>query len=141
MKNHTLISYMDIVEASGAFMDRNIVGSQVEVVGIGELQRGQLCNKHHVCGSQLCTRRMFLRYFTLTVELWAVRWGICQSIWPLELIIITACVHTLLRLSPAIAPVVPALQNARKTILALGVAWPLLRECVTCLQLRRLVKK
>ena len=37
-KNHTLISAMDIVEASGAFMDRNIVGSHVEVVGIGESQ-------------------------------------------------------------------------------------------------------
>jgi hypothetical protein len=36
--NCTLDSAMDIVEASGAFMDRNIVGSQVEVVGIGELQ-------------------------------------------------------------------------------------------------------
>jgi hypothetical protein len=35
-------------------MDRNIVGSHVEVVGIGEPQRGQSCNKHHVCGSQLC---------------------------------------------------------------------------------------
>jgi len=44
---------MDIVEASGAFMDRNIVGSQVDVVGIGESQRGRSCNKHHVCGSQL----------------------------------------------------------------------------------------
>jgi hypothetical protein len=37
-KNHTLVSVMDIVEASGAFMDRNIVGSHVEVVGIGESQ-------------------------------------------------------------------------------------------------------
>jgi len=53
-KNHTLVSAVDIVEASGAFMDRNIVGSHVKVVGIGELQRGQSCNKHHVCRSQLC---------------------------------------------------------------------------------------
>ena len=30
---------MDIVEASGSFMDRNIVGSQVEVVSIGEAQQ------------------------------------------------------------------------------------------------------
>jgi hypothetical protein len=52
-KNHTLVSAMDTVEASGAFMDRNIVGSHVEVVGIGESQRGRSCNKHHVCGSQL----------------------------------------------------------------------------------------
>ena len=37
-KNHTLISAMDIVEASGAFMDCNIIGSHVEVVGIGESQ-------------------------------------------------------------------------------------------------------
>jgi hypothetical protein len=44
---------MDIVEASGAFMDRNIVGSHVEVVGICESQRGQSCNEHRVCGSQL----------------------------------------------------------------------------------------
>ena len=51
-KNHTLVSAMDIVEASGAFMDRNIVGSHVDVVGIGESQsqQGQSCNKHHVCG-------------------------------------------------------------------------------------------
>ena len=52
-QNHTLVSAMDIVEASGAFMDRNIVGSQVEVVGIVELQQGRLCNKYCVCGSQL----------------------------------------------------------------------------------------
>ena len=39
-QNHTLVSAMDIVEVSGAFMDHNIVGSHVEVVGIGELQRG-----------------------------------------------------------------------------------------------------
>ena len=37
-QNQTLLSVMDIVEASGACMDRNIVGSQVEVVGIGESQ-------------------------------------------------------------------------------------------------------
>ena len=29
-------------------------GSHVEVVGIGELQRGRSCNKHNICGSQLC---------------------------------------------------------------------------------------
>jgi hypothetical protein len=44
---------MDIMKVSGAFMDRNIVGSHVEVVGIGELQQGGSCNKHRVCGSQL----------------------------------------------------------------------------------------
>jgi hypothetical protein len=44
---------MDIVEASGAFMDRNIIGSQVEVVGIGELQQGRSCDQHRICGSQL----------------------------------------------------------------------------------------
>jgi len=53
-QNHTLVSAMDIVEASCAFLDRNIVGSHVEVVGIGESQRGRSCNKHRVCGSQLC---------------------------------------------------------------------------------------
>jgi hypothetical protein len=53
VQNHTLISAMDIVEASGAFMDRKIVGSQVEVVGIGESQRGRSCNKHCICGLQL----------------------------------------------------------------------------------------
>ena len=53
VKNRTLVSAMDIVEASGAFMDRNIVGSHGEVVGVGESQRGRSCNKHHVCGSQL----------------------------------------------------------------------------------------
>ena len=45
---------MDIVEVSGAFMDCNIVRSQVEVVGIGESQRGQSCDQHRICGSQLC---------------------------------------------------------------------------------------
>ena len=34
-------------------MDRNIVGSQVEVVGIGESQRGRSCDQHRVCGLQL----------------------------------------------------------------------------------------
>jgi hypothetical protein len=53
-QNHTLVSAMDIVEASGAFMDRNIVGSLVKVVGIGELQRGLSCDQHRLCGSQLC---------------------------------------------------------------------------------------
>ena len=38
-KNHTLVSTMDIVEASGAFMDRNIIRSHVEVFCIGELQQ------------------------------------------------------------------------------------------------------
>jgi hypothetical protein len=52
-QNHTLVYAMDIVEASGAFMDRNLVGSHVEVVGIGESQRGRSCNKHRVCRSQL----------------------------------------------------------------------------------------
>jgi hypothetical protein len=52
-KNHTLVSAMDIVEASGAFMDRNIIGSHVEVVGTCESQRGRSCNKHHICGSLL----------------------------------------------------------------------------------------
>ena len=145
-KNHTLVSTMDIMEASGAFMDHNIVGSHVEVVGIGESQQGRSCNKHHICGSQLrkgsyvCfrktglrggaeTRRMFSTYFTSTAELWDVRWGICQSIWPLELIVTTACVRALWRFTPAIEPVAPASQNARNTI----VAWPLLREGVICL--------
>jgi hypothetical protein len=61
--NCTLDTAMDIVEASGAFMDRNIVGSQVEVVGIGELQQGRLCDQHRVCelqlrkGSYVCFRK------------------------------------------------------------------------------------
>jgi hypothetical protein len=53
-QNHTLVSAMDIVEVSRAFMDRNLVGSHAEVVGIGESQRGRSCNKNHVCGSHLC---------------------------------------------------------------------------------------
>jgi hypothetical protein len=52
-QNHTLVSAMDIVEASGAFMDCNLVGSHVEVVGIGKSQRGQSYNKHCICGLQL----------------------------------------------------------------------------------------
>ena len=45
-------------------MDCNIVGSQVEVVGICVSQRGRSYNKHHVCGLQLregsyvCFRKM-----------------------------------------------------------------------------------
>ena len=52
-QNHTLVSAMDIMEASSVFMDCKLFGSLVEVVGIGESQRGRSCNKHHVCGSQL----------------------------------------------------------------------------------------
>ncbi len=37
-QNQTLVNAIDIVEASGAFMDCNIVGSQVKVVGISESQ-------------------------------------------------------------------------------------------------------
>ena len=146
---------MDIVEASGSFMDRNIVGSQVEVVSIGESQQDDRATSTVSADRSFVRiamsasarfdlhggvemRRMISRYFTLTAELRAVRWGICQSIWPLELILMTACVSVLWRFTPAIAPTVPALENARNTIVALGVAWPLLRECVTCLQLHRL---
>jgi hypothetical protein len=63
-KNRTLVSAMDIMEASGPFMDRNIVGSHVDVLGIGESQRERSCNKHCICGSQLregryiCFRKM-----------------------------------------------------------------------------------
>ncbi len=85
-------------------------------------------------------RRMFLRYFTSTAELWAVKWGICQSIWPLELIVTMACVHASRRFTPVIAPFAPASQNAKNTIVALGVVQPLLRECVACLRLHRLLK-
>jgi len=52
--NATLVTAMSIVEASGSFMDCNIVESQVEVVGTGELQCKHSCNEHHVCRLQLC---------------------------------------------------------------------------------------
>ena len=67
-KNHTLVSAMDIVEASGVCMDHNIVGSHVEVVGISESHRGQSCNEHRIWGLQLlegsyiCFRKMQLAW-------------------------------------------------------------------------------
>jgi hypothetical protein len=125
------VSAIDIVGASGACMDCNIVGLQVEVVGTGELQHRRSCNKHHVCGSQLregsCvffrkTRFAWrggevedvLEVFHLVSGIWAVRWGICQSIWPLKLIATMACVRALWRFTPVIAHVVIALAKCHK---------------------------
>ena len=42
-----------LVEFGGAFMDPNLVGSTVEVVGTNESQRGRSCPEHAVCGMAL----------------------------------------------------------------------------------------
>ena len=48
-----LNSVLEVVESSGTFVDPNIVGSDVEVVGTGESQRGRSCGEHNVCGIAL----------------------------------------------------------------------------------------
>ena len=48
-----LDSVLKVVESSGTFVDPNIVGSDVEVVGTGESQRGRSCGEHNVCGNAL----------------------------------------------------------------------------------------
>ncbi len=50
---HIFNSVLKVVESSGAFVDPNIVGSDVEVVGTGESQCGQSCGEHYVCGTEL----------------------------------------------------------------------------------------
>ena len=48
-----LDSVLKVVESSGTFVDPNIVGSDVEIVGTGESQRGRSCGEHNVCGTAL----------------------------------------------------------------------------------------
>ena len=48
-----LNSVLEVVESSGTFVDPNIVGSDVEIVGTGESQRGRSCGEHNVCGNAL----------------------------------------------------------------------------------------
>jgi hypothetical protein len=48
-----LNSVIEVVESSGTFVDPNIVGSDVEIVGTGESQRGRSCGEHNVCGTAL----------------------------------------------------------------------------------------
>ena len=50
---HIFNSVLKVVESSGTFVDPNIVGSNVEVVGTGESQRGRSCGEHNVCGTAL----------------------------------------------------------------------------------------
>jgi hypothetical protein len=50
---HILNSVLEVVESSGTFVDPNIVGSDVEVVGTGESQRGRSCGEHNVCSTAL----------------------------------------------------------------------------------------
>ena len=50
---HIFNSVLEVVESSGTFVDPNIVGSDVEVVGTGESQRGQSCGEHYICGTAL----------------------------------------------------------------------------------------
>ena len=47
---------LKIIEYSGVFLDHNLIGSQVEVVGTGEKQCNCRCKLHIElpCGSQLC---------------------------------------------------------------------------------------
>jgi len=49
-------SVLKVVESSGTFVDPNIVGSDVEVVGTGESQRGRSCGEHNVCGGTALAR-------------------------------------------------------------------------------------
>jgi hypothetical protein len=44
---------LDVVEARGFVMDLDLVGSQVEVVGTTESQRGLSCHEHYCCGTTL----------------------------------------------------------------------------------------
>ena len=142
---------MNIVDASGSFMDCSIDGLQVES------QCGQSCNKHCVCRSQLhkgifvCFRKTWfawrggeeedvLEVFHLDSGSMGCNVGYLPKHLAAQADCYIACVSALWRFTPAIAHVVIALQNDRNTILALGVAWPGLRECVTCLQLHRPVK-
>ena len=48
-----LNSIIEVVESSGTFVDPNIVGSDVEIVGTGESQRDRSCGEHNVCGTAL----------------------------------------------------------------------------------------
>jgi hypothetical protein len=48
-----LNSVIQVVESSGTFVDPNIVGSDVEIVGTGESQGGRSCGEHNVCGTAL----------------------------------------------------------------------------------------
>ena len=144
-KNLTLVSAMDIVEASGAFMDRNIVGSHVEVVGIGESQRGQSCNKHRVCGSQLregsyvCFHKTrfawrggdkedVLEVFHLDSRIMGCKVGYLPKHLAARVDRYDGLCALIVEITPAIAPIAPASQNARNTIVASSVVWPLLRE-------------
>jgi hypothetical protein len=145
-QNHTLVSAMDIVDkASGAFMDRNIAGSQVEVVGIGELQRGQSCNKHRVCGSQLregsyvCFHKTrfawrggdkedVLEVFHLDSGIMGCKVGYLPKHLAARVDRYDGLCALIVEITPAIAPIAPASQNARNTIVATSVVWPLLRD-------------
>jgi hypothetical protein len=43
----------DLIKKNGHFMDPNLVGSSIKIVGINELQCGRSCNDHVVCGQFL----------------------------------------------------------------------------------------
>ena len=43
-----LYSVIEVVESSGTFVDPNIVGSDVEILGTGESQRGRSCGEHRI---------------------------------------------------------------------------------------------
>jgi hypothetical protein len=53
MAGRILNSVIEVVESSGTFVDPNIVGNDVEIVGTGESQRGRSCGEHNVCGTAL----------------------------------------------------------------------------------------
>ena len=44
---------MDVAEYRGYTMDPDVIGSEVEVVGTTESQRGRSCAKHNCCGEAL----------------------------------------------------------------------------------------
>jgi hypothetical protein len=52
-KGGLLNTVLKVVEASGSFLDPNLVEKEVEVVGTGKSQRGHSCSIHKCCGTAL----------------------------------------------------------------------------------------
>jgi hypothetical protein len=52
-KGRLLNTVLKVVEASGSFLDPNLVEKEGEVVGMGKSQRGCSCSIHKCCGTEL----------------------------------------------------------------------------------------
>ena len=57
---HILDSVLEVVKSSGSFVDPNLVGSGVEVVGTGESKGGRACGAHYVCGTTPIRMRSYV---------------------------------------------------------------------------------